>query len=626
MHAADIDNSCDGSCLGPAISWDQDKDGTKDHHHMLWGKNREGNSLMPGKEVMILRRVQRVWCDKNNTQACDLCKPYHEGGFLPDEVKTTCRKCNTTTGDTCTTTECAVDKNGNSFCGSSFPTAPGGEHFQVFGAEKGKLFPAVDGSLSLPHITSHSFAGAFHSFLAVQILNTGGMDVNDAFDNSLKLSQFVFYEENEPDITNCVTVWWDPFGRIIDTKTLEPIKNCGVLLKNKTSSNQIVKTELLDNPFFKNPFITLGDGVFNFAVNPGIYFLFPSHSDFSFPVENQSLIDNAVARLKVFDPNGDYFDTNKPYNNSDEPIYERAGIAERRDILMTPKNSNYAGFPAEITYADIVKFGNGQLVTGIASHPKSTVQAIVNTKVVSQTTANLAGQFKLAVPGDSLNNNTDKINLQAIKNPLTEEAKPQTSISSPYLLAPIPNHVDGFVFNEELKTVPNTSVGLTIPSMNNITYSIVQSDENGFITFPADKIPPYEFEINILDPENKKTLVQTTSQFKKTNIVYLAESKNNLYSSKKNTTKANSKPSDELVKQVQEQTPKKVNAKRVFSLRSGGSVRNIDNSTNEQSDNNVAVSKQSGIVFMFVFLIVVGISVLGILFISKFKKRSVLIE
>lgn len=595
--------TCEGG-VACGHRWHVWRSGGVDYGHVLMGKTKPGTALVAGQDVKIVRRTQVEWCAKNVTTSCEPCFP-GDG----QRVEDVCRKCDPRAGDTCTKTECAVDQNDRSFC-TDVPNASGGDIYKVFERSAGTIKPEADGSLTVPHIQSYTRVGAIHRLLAVQFLSGNTGSQSEALTNALKLATFTPEAIPEEGAADCVTVYWDPYGRIIDTKTLEPIKSVDVLLRNLDQNGKIIKTEVPGNPFFQNPFKTRADGIFTFAVNPGTYFLLPTHRDFIFPIDEQ-LVSDTVARLLQFDPRGEYVDTNKIYRDITEPIQEKAGKAERRDILMQPKNENYAGSVAEVVYADLTKSGSNQIVDGIASHPKSIVKASVNGRIVAQTQADLRGIFKLSIPSSLLTNENDSVALSVEKVPIGQlQSVPESQ--PPYLLASVPNYVGGYAFNTKMQTVPNAQVDVVVPSMGNLVYSTVKADNNGYVYISQNKIPPYGFTLKIKDGRSGQPLEQTLAQFKKANSVYFAETGNNLYSQQ------HTPPSENVLSKVRTDTPKLVASRDAFTFRSQGNP----SSAREGGAVTETAQGSTNLGFVLVFFLIIGAAVGIIVLVGKMRQGS----
>jgi len=361
-----------------------------------------------------------------------------------------------------------------------------------------------------------------------------------------------------PANSNCTAISWDPYGRVIDSLTLEPIPDVVVSLKNANSKNVLELTRNPNNPVFRNPFYTNRQGSFNFAVNPGTYYLFPEHPNFIFPPTAASL-QKALAALAIFDPQEEYFQRSRPhgkvYQNSQEAIIEAAGVVERRDIILDPKDPSYQGWVPEFISVQNSRQGIKQLVNGIVSHPKSLIHVYVKNKEIAKTAANSEGEFALLLPEAQIDPTASEFALSVEKIPFVEGIAPLTSAKESFNL--LPAALSGFIFNSDLKLVPNAKVDLIVASIGAFPYTTVFADTNGFISLPHQTLPVEEFYLQIQPPSSAQASAYklTVAQFLKLNQVYLKTAGVNLYNPAVNTEKL-ATPGEEIVKKVKIETPK----------------------------------------------------------------------
>lgn len=654
------------SCLNPTVINDGNhlpgviEVGGVLFYHVVGLKNKEVGVFVPNQPVYLIRSLPRVICNpEDGDPNCIKDDPVRKTPCLQEKMGSNlCNEDNPLGTEACTpnnhgpgTTvcwmdsyskqgpywECAKDKDGAVVCPQSIleTSQQGGIHvaenghaetgwgsdLTIISANKEELLADSEGNFSLEHVQSMTWAGLDHAFYGMQILSDQAFDDPEAFNNSLKLALFAKIEEAEPSATNCTTVWWDPYGRVIDALRLEPVSDVIMLLQNQTLGGQIVNTTLANNPTFRNPEVTDIAGNFNFAVPPGIYFLTPSHADFIFPTESP-VLDSALAALSVFDPNQIYFARDKIYNNSLEPITEQAGYSERRDLILTPKDPNYQGSTPTIIYAENLRDGTNQLIRGRVTHPKSVVRVLIGNTLVGQAEADLNGAFSLLIPETVINSNQGYFQLLAEKVPLLTATRglpvktnwltslvksvfAQTNnISRPYALSLVPVRLTGFVFDIALQVKPNSVVELTIPSLGGITFAQTKADADGYIDMGPKNLPPFEFVLTVRDSNQPTQNYQlTVEDFKKTNVVYLSETQTNLYHFKTTT-----KPGEATVAKIKNETPRQVSTTNLFPS------PNPEKTANNPSQNNA---------FVLVFILfLVMIAFAAVMIIRKGRNHS----
>jgi len=642
------------------------------YHHLLSLKNKELNVFSPNQPVYIIRSTPKVFCDPRlNDPACVKVEPeqlqrcYQEtmGADIcnrdcPWAGSPSCTPNNVGPGKTlCCMADyrkpgpyfqCAKDVNGEVVCPSSILSTngqAGGIHvaedghietglhssFILISNTKSNLLADAEGNIFIATAQSHTLVGSEHSFYGLQVLSDDAMNQNEAFRNSLKLAVFAEIETIEPSATNCTTVFWDPYGKIIDSLRLEPISGAGILLRNLNAFGQVVNTSVPNNPAFRNPDQTDEFGDYNFTVNPGVYFLSPSHPSFTFP-SDPTAISSALSALAVKDPNQEYIARDKVYNNSEEQIIETQGESQRRDIIMTPKDPNYPGTPPVILYAENLRNDNGQMVRGRVSHPKSVIKIYVGNNQVGQTEASWKGAFSITIPSEVFNSNSGELQIVAEKVPLTQTKRPttpllnlfariikqalaqETTTSRPYKLSMVPVRLTGFVFDPKLQVKPNSVVKLKIPSMGNLTYSQTKADEDGFIDVSSTNLPPFDFVIAIEDPDEPNESYQLTiDDFKKTNSILYEETNTNIYNAETEIVK----PDAQTIARIVKETPRRVNPSTLSYNQPTLSPRVTTAATSAQA---TPTSSSSVFVFALIGAIAVGGAIILVLK-SRAKKR-----
>jgi hypothetical protein len=511
---------------------------------------------------------------------------------------------------------CAVDKDGVSTCpDEAVPTASGagnGQDFKVLDQSKDAIMPTADGSLTINHVMSWTAQFLNQNFYGMQILTEmSGTTQTDAIGNSLKLATFAPQQSLPDAATNCVSVQWDPFGRVIDARTLEPVQNVEVTLFNQEGSSK-VQTVNPRNPVFLNPLKTYADGTFNFAVPGGTYYLSPKSADFTFPADDATL-QQVIISLKTLDPNGTYIDTNKLYKSVDEAIVEKEGIAERRDIVLVPKDVNYAGSTAQIETKNVVHDGTNYVIEGMVSHPKTVVRALINGVVKTQIETGVDREYELTIPEAALPDGFDGIfNLELQKLPLVSTATiiPQQA-KTVALVAAMPTSISGFAIGKDGKVIARAVIEIVIPKLANTSYAFTNADADGFFVFNGKRLPQFPFIVRFTDPanpENKFTL--SPQEFAQVNKSYFAETKRNMYtSSTGEILLASYKPKQELV------TALKESFVRTVTLAP-------ESPTAMPTEIAQAVAQQNALFPLFAFLIVlmVGAAVGLVVFLKKPKQ------
>ena len=637
------------------------------YHHLINLKNKELGIFVPNQSVYIIRSFAKVFCNPNDNdpecikdsqnrispciqedvganicnQNCPwgnhVCKPNNAG----DGKTVCCMPLYTKQGPYF---ECAKDRAGAVVCPESVLAQQGqnnGIHisenghietggesaFIIISNNKDNLKADAEGNISIDLSQDYTRTSLDRGFYGMQIVADQAITDNDAFRNTLKLALFTQTEVVEPSAVNCTTIFWDPYGKVIDSLRLEPVFDLPILLKNLDINGQVVNTTVANNPAFKNPELTDLAGNFNFAVSPGTYFLEPLTTNFTFPIDS-AILSQALSILQSFDPEQEYIQRDKVYNNLTEPIVESAGYSERRDIIIQPKDPLYPGSAPSIVYAENLRHEDNQLVRGRASHPKSLIKVYLGSNLVGQTEADIKGGFSLIIPQSVIDNNPGSFQIFAEKVPIpgtvSQSRTPKTGLfswlvsrvlaqqsntSGPYPLSLVPVRISGFVFDSTIQVQPNAIVQLSIPSLGNVNYSQTRADEDGYINIDSTNLPPFNFVITVRNPSEPGQSYQLTiDDFKKTNTVYLKETGANLYNAQVAAVKPDKQTTDRIVKE----TPRRVPAHSLSLNQPTPSPIQTTEETPSRSNNNNAF------LFVFAFLLVV-ILLIGFIIVKRNK-------
>lgn len=449
---------------------------------------------------------------------------------------------------------CAADKNGAMICSANESTWYDPQSFKVLDLStdevQNKLSQSPDSVLVLPHVRSYTIGndntgvGDQHYFYALQILNQApptptptpdSNNTNQTNESALRLASFTptptpaAQTPLPGDSSGCIAIYWDPRGTVADTNYLEPLEEAIVTLKSKNALGSIVNFLLPKNPLFRNPVTTASGGAFNFAVPAGTYFLSTAKNGFTFPIDT-SLLSSSADRLRSFDPAGEYIDTTKLYNNSNEPIVEREGTVEVRNMLMKPPEDYIGTKPTILTYNQLLDTNSQQIVYGVVSHPKAIIGAFINNGLVSQTEASLNGQFRLILNSSDIPANTQNISLRVEKIPISGSINASTQFSNMYSVQLLPSHIAGFAFSSNYSVTPGALVEVIVPELNNLVYVSTHADYNGFAKIPNANMPPFPYLIRVRSAQTFTTLsIQKPSEFLKLNEPYYETENANPY-------------------------------------------------------------------------------------------------
>lgn len=344
----------------------------------------------------------------------------------------------------------------------------------------------------------------------------------------------------------CVVVH-DPYGRVFDSYTLEPLSGAEVTLTRKTAVGQyapVTQKDISDNPTvgsIVNPQTTVEDGLFSFFVPDGTYRLAVKKEGYTFPSDMNAL-NPAFAFM---------------YDNiyRGEDIVQQ-GKVEHRDIPMDPISLENSKAYAEQNQISIVshfqsvdKERNVYKIEGRVSHPKASVAVyayvpnryqkgqMVKTRTLAKTEADMYGYFKLEIPLTKLKQNETIGELEAVKkkisfpkkrtaNPVAEvirymisqfgesiavQAESGDTSRTSVLLNPILSSIEGYAVTEDGALMPGATVRIYVTE-NNIPVYETQADETGFFAVPEEAVPNMPYSLSFIGL-NDQTIETTTAQF-----------------------------------------------------------------------------------------------------------------
>lgn len=352
------------------------------------------------------------------------------------------------------------------------------------------------------------------------------------------------------DPQKCISINWDPKGRVFDSVSLEPLPGVEItLLDNK--KNAVVM------PGVKNPIITSDDGVFNFFVPSGIYYLDPKKNNYQFPL-NLSDVNKNYSQAYYCDKKvgSSLYTSQLPINEENELIH--------CDVPLKPKANPYQSEPKLMNYGYMV-LGKSTKFFGRFSHPLVLINLKQENKLLTTTKADKFGSWDITIDNDKISSLGGEIEIEAFKNPNfypITTASPSSnnifekkigllnilkkiylsifkqvfsqSISTKVIFHPILRYIEGHAYNNQKELIPNAIVRVVV-EMNGHIYHETKADSNGFFVIFPNNLPIFPYYLEIIDPKKPNIKnTQTTSSFIKFNKTYLEKNNINLITALKN--------------------------------------------------------------------------------------------
>ncbi|MBI4973639.1 hypothetical protein HZC27_03455 [Candidatus Roizmanbacteria bacterium] len=318
---------------------------------------------------------------------------------------------------------------------------------------------------------------------------------------------------------DCASIAWDPYGRLFDSSTLEPIDNTQITLQiNKGGVfSAMTSADLLGGNLI-NPQQVYEDGAFSFIVPDGDYKLLPT-----LPY---------VTDLAKIDPN-----YKKAYSEiyAGEVIQQRGAI-QHRDIAIATQNTNTTPKAISFFY-DATPYGTIAL-DGTVSHPLTKINvktAKVSTvhpsskipyRTIQTAQADKMGKFNFTVDQNKFEKTgsyTEIIaGIELVKVDLRTGTESSAS-SQTVALEPIPQYLEGYAYNSMGTVLPNTTVGVYLSSGVSSVAEVI-TDENGLFKITTDSLPSSTYNLRYTT-KTGVTFVVKPSTFLAQNQQYYAQNK-----------------------------------------------------------------------------------------------------
>lgn len=347
---------------------------------------------------------------------------------------------------------------------------------------------------------------------------------------------------------------WDPFGIVFDSQSLEPLPNVKVTILDKNKNKYYL-------PGLTNPQTTLADGLFNFLVEPGVYYLsilLPTNYAFS---ANPNLHQNYIKIYHKLDGTNSIYKPDEPIAeiiDTPEEVEIGKPNMEHRDIPLDPGASKpYEGEPSTIAYK-IAREGIITKVDGKVSHPFTDVTFSQGGNLIVKVKTDRFGFYVAEFNNTNIDPDEDvsvlytkadlrTINfIQIVSKPnsrfnffanLIPEVQAQstlriTSSKEAFKLSPIFPYIEGYAYDQNNKIQPNATVRIKL-KMNNANIYETKADNNGYFKILPKNTPIFPYYLEIV-PVGGGLISYTPSEFAGQNKKYLSENKINLAEGTKN--------------------------------------------------------------------------------------------
>lgn len=370
-----------------------------------------------------------------------------------------------------------------------------------------------------------------HVFFAMNEVNP-----DEYAGTSASTKQSTFIMDAVP-YSGCLMITSDPYGRVFDSQTLEPIKGAKITLLKKTNDGKFISVKNTDViGGINNPQTTNADGSFAFRVPDGTYKISIEAKGYKFPVEKNSL--------------------NEKYKNVYSNLYTGEEIVQKgkiihHDIPLGPidiKKSQLqsTGIKPQMLSLNqsLDKKENIFTLQGVVSHPLSQIAVygkkpsqnkFVRTRLIMRGQADKQGKFIIKIKQGALGHDEIIGDMEIKKDEQIYSFETETkksffgslsvimstfiqkvmgsekALNTTITLSPIPTKLSGYAYNEAHIAIPNTKVSIQLP-FSSQPVSSISTDETGHFTLESQYLPSIPFMIQYKTTTGK-TVSKTTTQF-----------------------------------------------------------------------------------------------------------------
>lgn len=348
------------------------------------------------------------------------------------------------------------------------------------------------------------------------------------------------------DAKDCASVYWDPYGRVFDAISLEPLGEGEARVSLYDQAGNFVNTPsnnaIIDNLGKYNIYLEM-DGMYTLKVDS------MTNHDFVSVVPNPGY-------TKLYE---------KIFIAGNPAFAESKSNPQRYDIPVKPKSTPYHRDPEIVMKSQNIVWSNGEefnLFNFRVSHPMTKVVAnLPDGWVCEQTKSQYTDKegfclirIKVAdVPQEGVDLRFELDNIyyplatktisrlfdrimsffvkkvnaqQTIKideSAMMEESQPAVDTTH---FNPILRYIEGYAYDENGEAIPKAKVNVRL--LNKSIFYTTTADDQGFFVIYKGNLPPLEFYLQFIDPRTGAEVVKTTSEFVKSNESYLTAERTNL--------------------------------------------------------------------------------------------------
>ena len=307
----------------------------------------------------------------------------------------------------------------------------------------------------------------------------------------------------------------DPYGRVFDSHTLEPLSKATVTLNQKSSNNTFTPvTQASVGIGFVNPQTTNKDGLFAFLVPDGTYRLDAERTGY-IGIAPENGVKSAHTFLYE-----------NLYNGGD--IVQKGSVVQT-DIPLKPFSTEEAETFARLNPVTVMEYFQSMdqkktlyRIEGRTSHPaaivelyagvadKSRAGVINKTRTLAKTESDKYGRFTITFDISKLKNN-EIISALTVSKPSMYLGAHSDATKTTLEISPMLASLKGVAYDANGAILPGARVAVMVP-MSSVPVYETTADESGYFEVPEENIPSIQYELSYT-PVSGETIQTTTDMF-----------------------------------------------------------------------------------------------------------------
>lgn len=301
-------------------------------------------------------------------------------------------------------------------------------------------------------------------------------------------------KQSQLSFADACTLVIDPYGRAFDTKTLEPLSDTQVHLRDAEGKSIASQT-------------TKADGVFSFYTKPGTYTAEASKPGYRYPA---SMVMNPQADdLYTNYYRGEQIDVQNELVYMDIPM-DPEDAAASREFARTNAPQIMEHFQSLDAEQGVYR------IQGRVSHPKAVVVAYghvphptkngeyVRSRALGRANADNYGRFDLTFPTNKLLSRETVGELEVVKNQKYFIGSSKTSIP----LNPLLKDIRGYAYDASGNVIPGAKVAVNVPFSTKALVEIL-ADERGYFEIDGSSLPPVPYKLQFTSLSGATDVVDT---------------------------------------------------------------------------------------------------------------------